>query len=478
MKRGLVVLLLFVFLISVINAQEERNPEYAPFDATVMIGANNNPPQLGQIDSEYFVCEGNLTKIIFNATDVDGDDPIIFNFPGLLNPFFFDQFQSQFLTIILSGGESFREVLLFTAIPLNKMHLGKHDIIIEVTDQVLVDRNFTNITVIEINNPPNLLPFEQANITLNETNRELYLELNVSDIEDGNRTDGNLSFNVTFLEGNSIFNVSKEGVINFTIGDNHVGEYEVLICVSDKAFDPTRIHLNISECGGIGVVTNQSDCEQFNLKIKSNTVIIQPSSSGGGGGGGGGISSEFCQVKWACVPWIECKRAEDALGQGILSGFQYRNIKDGCLSEGIGDEDCGYHTRDCRDAAFCNRTVEEPPKLEYCEYTIDASCFDGIRNCHDGGCEFLIDCGGGICDLCPTCSDGIKNQGEHEIDCGGPCPKICSGEFPFGSKNLISSLLEGNILVVGFILFTIFIIVLVIVLVKKYYNVRDLGEEF
>ena len=49
------------------------------------------------------------------------------------------------------------------------------------------------------------------------------------------------------------------------------------------------------------------------------------------------------------------------------------------------------------------------------------SCFDGIKNCHAGDCEDGIDCGG-PCRQCPSCSDGIQNQGETGVDCGGPCP--------------------------------------------------------
>ncbi|MCK4492071.1 MAG: PKD domain-containing protein, partial [Candidatus Altiarchaeales archaeon] len=49
------------------------------------------------------------------------------------------------------------------------------------------------------------------------------------------------------------------------------------------------------------------------------------------------------------------------------------------------------------------------------------TCYDGIKNCHeDGECEEDVDCGG-PCDPCPTCTDGIQNQGEESIDCGGPC---------------------------------------------------------
>ena len=52
------------------------------------------------------------------------------------------------------------------------------------------------------------------------------------------------------------------------------------------------------------------------------------------------------------------------------------------------------------------------------------TCYDGIRNCHHGSCESGIDCGG-PCKPCPSCFDGIQNQGEEGIDCGGPCEKPC-----------------------------------------------------
>ena len=55
----------------------------------------------------------------------------------------------------------------------------------------------------------------------------------------------------------------------------------------------------------------------------------------------------------------------------------------------------------------------------------DAACADGMQNNGETG----IDCGGN-CAPCPTCSDGIQNGDETAIDCGGPdcaaCPP-CSG---------------------------------------------------
>jgi cysteine-rich repeat protein len=47
-----------------------------------------------------------------------------------------------------------------------------------------------------------------------------------------------------------------------------------------------------------------------------------------------------------------------------------------------------------------------------------STCFDGLQN--QG--EFGIDCGGPCSQSCPTCVDGVKNQNETGVDCGGPCP--------------------------------------------------------
>ena len=61
-----------------------------------------------------------------------------------------------------------------------------------------------------------------------------------------------------------------------------------------------------------------------------------------------------------------------------------------------------------------------------------ATCNDGIQNQGETG----IDCGG-PCAPCPTCNDGIQNQGETGIDCGGPC-QPCSG----GNTVLLASYFE------------------------------------
>lgn len=72
----------------------------------------------------------------------------------------------------------------------------------------------------------------------------------------------------------------------------------------------------------------------------------------------------------------------------------------------------------------------------------DETCVDGggscAATCADGqACNDNSDCGSnsacvggppGVCTPVPTCADGIKNQGESDIDCSGPCEKCAAGE--------------------------------------------------
>lgn len=55
------------------------------------------------------------------------------------------------------------------------------------------------------------------------------------------------------------------------------------------------------------------------------------------------------------------------------------------------------------------------------QQTTETSCFDGIQNQGEQG----IDCGGS-CKICETCFDGIKNQNEQGPDCEGICEIPCS----------------------------------------------------
>jgi len=117
-------------------------------------------------------------------------------------------------------------------------------------------------------------------------------------------------------------------------------------------------------------------------------VSIPPS------GGGGGGTRIICEELWECTKWGKC----------LPSGIQIRT---------------------CVDLAECGTEFRKPFESRSCEYI--GTCSDLIKNCHHGLCEEKVDCGG-PCTPCPTCFDGIQNQGEEGIDCGGPCP-VCKTCF-------------------------------------------------
>ena len=99
-----------------------------------------------------------------------------------------------------------------------------------------------------------------------------------------------------------------------------------------------------------------------------------------------------------------------------------------------------------------------------------ATCYDGVQNqgesdvdcgaacpiylCAVGKhCNTNADCYSNYCgtgNLCAnppvaTCVDGIKNQTESDIDCGGPCPTCANGQACVTSVDCNSSICQNNV---------------------------------
>ncbi len=73
------------------------------------------------------------------------------------------------------------------------------------------------------------------------------------------------------------------------------------------------------------------------------------------------------------------------------------------------------------------------------------TCNDGIQN----GDETDIDCGGSDCPACPTCDDGIQNGDETGVDCGGSCDPCVVPFSEFMTAEINEEAFEAN-LVSGF----------------------------
>jgi hypothetical protein len=97
--------------------------------------------------------------------------------------------------------------------------------------------------------------------------------------------------------------------------------------------------------------------------------------------------------------------------------------------------------------------------------SVAPSCTDGIKN----GTETDVDCGGGTCLPCaagkmcavgtdcqsgicqagkcqPSCTDGIKDGNETDVDCGGAtCPKCSNGKGCLVASDCVSGICSGGI---------------------------------
>ncbi|MEK6819307.1 MAG: hypothetical protein AABY10_05235, partial [Nanoarchaeota archaeon] len=215
------------------------------------------------IDNNVFACEGQSLDYSINATDVD-EDSLEFNIEpsnvifSVARPYS-SQTISPYLTI--SKSEIFSGLL-------GKNEIGSYLRNISVKDNLYIDRKNVNLTVIEINNNPSF----NANIGVQTIwgsgeNRTFYKFINATDSVYELANYGNLSYNLSFLSGNQLFNVnSSTGEINFTANSSNIGVYLINTCAIDKGLPQNRIHSNISFCDS-GLGNNKSVCETFQLTI-------------------------------------------------------------------------------------------------------------------------------------------------------------------------------------------------------------------
>ena len=207
-----------------------------------------------------------------------------------------------------------------------------------------------------------------------------------------------------------------------------------------------------------------NDSVSWNFSVKNVECPAEPPSGGGGGGG----SKIYCKEKWTCNDWDQCQNLKELSEQGWVSEESNLLIQERCNIFNYTGEFCGFQQRICRDFNVCKTENEIPPVLRECYYTENPTCEDGIRNCHDGGCELSIDCGG-PCEFCPSCNDGIQNQNEERIDCGGPC-KACL-ELPWLPP------LFKNIITYSLILLFILVLLLVVRQVSKYVKASEIFKK-
>ena len=144
------------------------------------------------------------------------------------------------------------------------------------------------------------------------------------------------------------------------------------------------------------------------------------------------VGAAQVEVHRATAAWDELTVTRESFGEAIDP------LAEGSFTGGGGE---GYRAVDITSLVQAWHTgevpnhgivLEEPPVDQHHYWSSDvanaakrpylhvcynaATCDDGLQN--QG--EQSVDCGG-PCSACPTCDDGVQNQGEVGVDCGGPC---------------------------------------------------------
>ncbi len=407
-------------------------------DVNMTIIGINNAPETPEIGVQTVNTKGENSTFYYevNVSDVeDGDNRSSGNFNFSLN---------------ISGDEdlfniSDTGVINFTP---NDSHIGVYNVSIYITDQgindphekimeecgqtgdpITTEENFS-LTVTDENRAPIITDYYPENLTLNVKGAE-GLYFNITKYDPDETIPDTYWYVGGSLKEYDTGNSTDE--FRYSFGCGVEGNYDIIVNVTD---------------GLLG------DSVTWNVEVEKVACSTPPPK--GGGGGGGGIS---CIEDWVCGNWHVCQSLDYSLEQGLFSGEDYREVKSQCENLSLDMNKCGVQIRDCTDLNFCNTTYKKPEQFQACYYVKEPSCYDGVQNCHHGSCELLVDCGG-PCDPCPTCSDGIQNQGEDGVDCGGPCPYPCPPKKPLFKYIMI-------------ILILLILIVLILIKIVKILRVRQ-----
>ncbi len=118
-------------------------------------------------------------------------------------------------------------------------NVGNYTITINVTD-MSNESNWTsfNLTITAVDDAPVLMNLTNQSSAVN---RSFYFDINASDEEDGNDSDGGLKFSYNFTYGadfindhETIFNTTS-GILNVTFNQSYAGKYQINITVNDSS---------------------------------------------------------------------------------------------------------------------------------------------------------------------------------------------------------------------------------------------------
>jgi len=471
-KRGVthiaiaLVLVTIIFFITFLSSIYLGNQDEEKF----YFSPSNQPPAIGEVESQIFVCENQALSYIFEFSDPERDIIELDIFPKQNDPFFIRKISVQNSTKaeIYSGN-------------LSKELTGKDYLeTITISDSQLSDFINTKISVIEINNPPILEDISVQTISLNSSTSFNKLIL-ASDTESES-----LLFNINFLSGEQIFEIGNLGEINYIADSSKIGTYDIKVCVTDLGLN--KIPNNIALCGQDG--SSETVCDDFqltiteenkpptilsffptnlNIEVVGSTLLVFTLENFDPDGTipetswyiddslikqKSGENSNTFNYTFGCgtsqLHVLEAKITDGLLEDTISWDINVKKticpegIPEGTnLAEGLCEEKWACYDWDvCQDAAQ-SLDIGILQQSDY--YEIKKKCSDNgwengfcglqIRTCLNlNECNLALERPQEIQEcyfaLSPTCSDNIKNCHDNScevlIDCGGPCNTCAS----------------------------------------------------
>lgn len=169
---------------------------------------------------------------------------------------------------------------------------------------------------------------------------------------------------------------------------------------------------------------------------------------------GGCITAEQCGDSTACLPWVcdidkICRQTPSPNGQLLPTQIPNDCKKitcDGAGGEKTVNDDTDVPTYDCYMTTCSGGMEVKTPSAQGTKCTMGGgkSC-DGKGNCIE--CNTDADCGqmGIFCDLkshtCFSCTDGVQNGDESDVNCGGDrCPACTQSKKCNGIQDCASAL--------------------------------------
>ncbi len=271
---------------------------------------------------------------------------------------------------------------------VNGSYNGTYSLNITVSDGYLSDEETISFSVIAVNHAPNITSWYPENATLEISEGESSY-FNITKFD----LDGTIPSTAWYLDGVVLAGQTADEYTYYA-GYTSSGTHNLTVVITDGELD---------------------DAQAWTINVRDVPQIIS------GAAGPSQIMPPACTENWRCTEWAVCPVYE-------------------------------IQTRSCRDLSSCGTISFKPDERRKCFYTPQPSCSDDVINCHDGGCEIWIDCGG-PCPPCATCSDKLKNCHmmsklntlcEEGVDCGGPCPTCPEGPQPAVCGNAICE--QGELL--------------------------------